>query len=96
MNAIVKIVAPAALALAAFSANASGSGLLELDYPLNPQPAVVAVSDAAPDAGWSAPSLDIHYPGNVATNASESALTRDAVRRELSETGTMLPFGSNA
>jgi hypothetical protein len=90
MNVIAKLVAPAALVFATFSANAAG--LIETDYPLDPLPAATAATVAS-DAGWTAPTLDIHYPGNIATESSDATLTREAVMRELSRTGALVPSG---
>jgi hypothetical protein len=95
MNAIAKIIAPAALVFASFSANAAG--LIETDYPLEPFGAAT-VSSASASTGPSFSGLDIHYPGSMASG--EQVRSRADVMREVQangNVGTKLPVGgSNA
>ena len=95
MNTIAKILAPAALVFASFSASAAG--LIETDYPQAPFGAPAA-SAAVATTGPSFSGLDIHYPGDVATG--EQTVSRAAVMREVQangNVGTKLPVGgSNA
>ncbi len=88
MNAIAKVLAPAALVLASFSASAAG--LVETDYPFE-QPAATQAATAAPGAGPSFSGLDIHYPGAVAT--SDRGGSSQDMKREMSGTGFTTPFG---
>ena len=95
MNAIAKILAPAALVLASFSANAAG--LIEIDYPLD-QAAATQASAAARDTGPSFSGLDIHYPGAV-VSSDQTRSRADVVSevRESGNVGTTRPFsGHNA
>jgi hypothetical protein len=92
MNTIAKVLAPAALVLASFSASAAG--LIETDYPLN-QPASMqaATSAPAPAAGQGFSGLDIHYPGPSVTASSDESGSRQDSMREVIGTGRTLPFG---
>ena len=95
MNAIAKILAPAALVLASFSANAAG--LIETDYPQEPF-GTPTISTAAANTGPSFSGLDIHYPGSIASGEQTRSRT-DVVGevRESGNVGTTLPFvGHNA
>ncbi len=95
MNAIAKILAPAALVFASFSANAAG--LIETDYPLQPFGSTTA-STAVASTGPSFSGLDIHYPGPIASG--EQTRSRADVMREVQangNVGTKRPVGdSNA
>ena len=93
MNAVARILAPAALLLASFSASASG--LIEIDYPLD-QSTTTHASPPARDVGPTFSGLDIHYPGDIAS--SDQTRSRANVIRELSEAGivgTTLPLGGH-
>jgi hypothetical protein len=92
MNTIAKVLAPAALVFASFSASAAG--LIETDYPLH-QPASVqaAASNPATASGPVFTGLDIHYPGPGVTASSGQSASRQDSMREVSGTGLTLPFG---
>ena len=85
MKAIVKVLAPATLALAAFSANAGG--LIEIDYPQH-QAGATAVSQSAPSASSAANTLS--WPVSeaapvVSRTDSASAPSREEVMRKAAE-----------
>jgi len=85
MKAIVKFLAPATLALAAFSANAGG--LIEIDYPQH-QAGAAAASYSAPTASSGANALS--WPVSEAapvvnTTDSAAAPSREEVMREAAE-----------
>ena len=95
MNTIAKIVAPAALVFASFSASAAG--LIETSYPLEPFGEPTAATAVA-NTGPSFSGLDIRYPGSIASG--EQIRSRADVMREVQASGnfgTKLPVGgSNA
>ncbi len=92
MNAIAKVLAPAALVLASFSASAAG--LVETDYPFDaPAAAQAAATATAPAAGQPFTGLDIHYPGDNAAVSGDHQRTRAEARSEIGQTGAFVPFG---
>ena len=85
MKAIVKFLAPATLALAAFSANAGG--LIEIDYPQH-QAGAAATTYSAPSASSGANALS--WPVSeaapvVGTTDSAAAPSREEVMRKAAE-----------
>ena len=91
MNAIAKVLAPAALVFASFSAGAAG--LVETDYPFD-APAAAQASAMAPAAGQAYTGLDIHYPGDSAAVSSDRQRSRAEVMSEIGQTGATQPFGT--
>ena len=85
MKAIVKVLAPATLALAAFSANAGG--LIEIDYPQH-EAAATTVTHGTPSASSGANALS--WPVSEAapvvnTSDSAEAPSREEVMRKAAE-----------
>ena len=85
MKAIVKVLAPATLALAAFSANAGG--LIEIDYPQH-QTGAAAASHSATSASSGANALS--WPVSeaapvVGTIEAAAAPSREEVMRKAAE-----------
>jgi hypothetical protein len=95
MNAIAKVLAPAALVLASFSANAGG--LIEIDYPLDRATATHTTAQVR-DTGPSFSGLDIHYPGpTVSGDQTRSRADVVSEARDSGSVGTTRPFaGHNA
>ena len=84
MKAIVKVLAPATLALAAFSANAGG--LIEIDYPQH-QAGAAATTYSAPSAssGANALSWPVSEAAPVVGTTEAAAPSREEVMRKAAE-----------